>query len=551
MALTVLDTTPAAVASSGMPTAVELATNLAQSTPIRSSSISGVALPSVAALDKFSIAFGDNGSVVAPQGERLFTARPRSAPSKATSQTDVWRDSTKSRGQHAYIKLLTANASQAASYAQNRGAVGDGYAAKLTGEGSHVARMVSNDSASGYDSFLITSVSCSLSEKMQVTEVFGDNEVVYYFGRQPIMFNISGVIVDSRDNEWFTDWLGMYSAVMRGSQLAQRNQLLRLVLPNMILTGTISSTSWTQDSSSDVSIPFNFSFLAKRVEPLAVSESDKMAQNLIDFSKAEGFVTQQQITSLKSSLDSLTKAVKNPATTIAQLGSAMYSSAVTATTSLFQTPSAVQGAINSLKGIQSSVENFANNNSFSSWLSGKASLFSSGSAALNGLRMQLFSPIYGVLTSLTKLVKRTFGDITSIFKSLMSPVQNILRDITNISNQAIGLVNLVNGSIRGLGRMVQSEIGSTKQQFKLAMKSLGKAAGSIATSPITVLQSTQAMFKSGGFNANTGALPAFLMENKRASLSSATLVGGAKGPAYKVALLQGSPSYSASKGATL
>ena len=346
-----------------MPTAVDLATNLAQSTPISSSTVKGITLPSAAALDKFSLSFGDNGALLAPQGERLFTARPRSSPNKATSQSDVWRDSAKSRGQHAYIKLLTANASQAASYLQNRGAVGDGYASKLSGEGSHVAKMVSSDSSSGYDSFIITGISCSLSEKMQVTEVFGDNEVVYYFGRQPIMFNISGVVVDSRDNEWFTDWLSMYSAVMRGSQLAQRNQLLRLVLPNMILTGTISNTSWTQDSSSDVSIPFNFSFLAKRIEPLAVSDSDKMVQNLIDFSKAESFVSQQHSTSWKSSMASLVSAVQNPATTIAQLGSAMYSSAITTTKSMFETPSSVKGAIDSLRGIQNSVENFSNNNS--------------------------------------------------------------------------------------------------------------------------------------------------------------------------------------------
>lgn len=551
MANPVYDITPPPVSASGMPTAVEVATSLAISSPVTTSSVVGTPLPSFAKSNGSSLSFGDTGNIVAPNGERLFTARPRSSPGKSTSQDEVWRDSKKSRGQHAYIKLLTANANQASSYAQNRGAVGDGAASKLTGEGSPVARMVSSDAASGYDSFLLTSVSCSLSEKMQVTEVFGDNEVVYYFGRQPIMFNIAGVVVDSRDNEWFTDWLSMYSAVMRGTQLAQRNQLLRLVLPNMILTGTISSTSWSQDSSNDVSIPFNFSFLAKRVEPLAVAESDKMAQNLIDFSKAESFISQQQITSLKTSIASLTSAVQNPGTTIAQLGSAMYSSAVNASKSTFGTPSATKGAIDSLKGVQAGVQGFVNNNSFSSWLSGKAGLFSTNSAALNGLRMQLFSPIYGVLTSLTKLVRRTFGDVTSIFKSLMSPVQNVLRDITNISKQAIGLVNLVNRSIKGLGRTIKSDIRSTKQQFKLAMKSLGKATGAIATSPITVLQSTQAMFQSGSFNRSSSSLPAFLRANNKASLSSAALDGSGKGPNYKIALLQGSPAYTPSKGASL
>jgi hypothetical protein len=319
----------------------------------------------------------------------------------------------------------------------------------------------------------------------------------------------------------------------------------------MILTGTISSTSWTQDSSNDVSIPFSFSFLAKRIEPLAVVDSDKVAQNLIDFSKAVGFISQQQIGSLKSSLQALTSAVQNPGTTIANLGSAMYSSALAAAKSTFQVPSAVQGAIDSLKGIQTSVQNFATNNSFSNWLSGTAGLFNSNSAALNGLRMQMFSPIYGVLTSLTKLVQKTFGDITSIFKSLLSPVQNVLRDITNIANQATGLVKLVNSSIKGLGRMISSEIGSTKQQFSTAMKALGKAAGAVATAPVTVLQSTKAMFQSGGFGGSTSGTPAFLQENKKASLSSASVKGSGRGPDYKIALLHSTPTYSAKKGASL
>lgn len=546
----VFSTTPPAVSSSGIPTAVEVATELASTSPITSGSVQGIALPNLTPLSKDNVSFSDNGSIKAPNGERLFTARPRLAPSKATSQTDVWRDSKSSRGQHAFIKLLTSNSSQSTSYSQSRGALGDGYASKLTGGGSIVASMVASDTSSGYDSFLLTSVACSMSEKLQVTEVFGDNEVVYYFGRQPITFTIGGVLVDSRDNEWFTDWMSMYSSVLRGSQLAQRNQLLRLVLPNMVLTGTISSTSWTQDSSSDVSIPFYFTFLAKRVEPLSVSESDKVSQNLIDFSKAQDFISQQQISSLKSRIASLTGAIQDPSTTIAKLGSALYSSAVSATSGSFAVPSAISGAIDSLKNVGSQVSSFVSTNSFTSWLSAQASLFNTNSAALSGIRMQLFSPIYGVLTSLTKLVQKTFGDITSIFRSLTSPVQNILRDIKNIANQAIGLVNLVNSSIRGLGRTIRSEIGSTKKQFQSTMKSLGKAAGAIATSPVTVLQSTKSMFSSGGFGGSN-SIPAFLRDNKKASISSAVSSFARTGENYKIALLHGSAGYSATRSAKL
>lgn len=537
----VFSTTPPAVSSSGMPTAVEVATEIATATPITSGSVQGVALPRLASLNKDNIAFGDNGAIKAPNGERLFTARPRLSPNKATSQTDVWRDSRASRGQHAFIKLLTSNSSQSTSYATQRGALGGGYATKLTGDGSPVASMVSKDTASGYDSFILTSVSCNMSEKLQVTEVFGDNEVAYFFGRQPITFTIGGVLIDSRDNEWFTDWLSMYSAVLRGSQLAQRNQLLRLVLPNMVLTGTIASTSWSQDSSSDVSIPFYFTFLAKRVEPLSVAESDQLAQNLIDFSKAQDFISQQQIASLKSALSALTGAVKDPSTTVAKLGSALYSSSRSAS---------MAGVIDSVKGFKSQVDNFAATNPFTSWLSGQSSLFNTNSSALNGVRMQLFSPIYGVLTSLTKLVQKTFGDLTKIFTSLTSTVKNILRDIKNIANQAVGLVKLVNSNIKGLGRTIKSEISSTKKLFNSTMKSLGKAAGAIATSPITVLQSTKSMFSTGGLGGSA-KVPAFLKDNKKASMSSAVAAFSKIGANYKIALLQGSPGPSAKGGAKL
>ena len=485
------------------------------------------------------VGFNNDGTI--KQTERLLTARPRYAP-MATSQAQVYDRSVGSRGTHAYIKLLTSSA-QATAYTSSRGARG-AESPELTGPGSFAASMVSSDSASGYDSFLVTRVSCQMQEKLQVTEVFGDGEVAYYFGRQPLMFSIGGVLIDSPDNSWFTDWLKMYSGFLRGSQLAQNHELLRLVLPNMVLTGTISATSWDQESSNDVGIQFSFQFLAKRVEPTApVPQSVAYGElgNLIDFGKAASFVSQEKINSLKSQVASLTSIVKDPKSTTAQIGAALSGLG-----------SGVGGSLGfqntTLTGAAAAVKNWVGDNDFSKGLASAASLFKTVSANLNGIRTQLFSPIYGVLTSLTRLVRNTSGNVNTIFNSLFTPVRNILRDITNISNQAVALVNLVNNSIRGVGRNINRQIGTSKEEFDRAMKAVGRAGGAIATSPMTALQSVQLMFRSGSLSAGS----AFLSENRRASLSGgASLAGGGGRPDYKIAILRGSPSYQAAAGGQL
>ena len=134
-----------------------------------------------------------------------------------------------------------------------------------------------------------------------------------------------------------------------------------------------------------------------------------------------------------------------------------------------------------------------------------------------------------------------------MFNSIFSPVKNILRDITNISNQATSLVNLVNRSIRGVGRNLNYQLSSTKKQYNDAMKAVGKARGSIASSPQTVLQSLQGMMSGGAIPSNA----AFLQANPKASLSSASISRGSRRADYKLAILSGSTPYSVSGAASL
>lgn len=507
------------------------------------------------------------GALLNPNGqsaaqERLYLSRPRSA--------GVSTDSTSSlRGSHAYIKLLTTSGNYrnyvagATSTTVSTQGAGNGadpsttnstqYSTgsrkisypELVGSGGDVTAMsdVSGNNTHGYDKFLLTSVSTSMTEKTQIVEVFGDNEVVYYFGRQPMIFNISGVLVDSPDNNWFVNWLKLYSDFLRGSKLAENYELLSLVLPNMIITGSITGFSWNQDAARDVDIPFSFQFIAKTVEPISAENIYIPSTNnlsYVDFSQVASFTGQAQINTLKNQASQLTGIISNPTSSIAMKASA-FSNLGQTTGGAFGSMLANAGG--TISGFQGTVNSW--NTSQSQFFAGvkSSSMFQSVTSSLTGIRMNLFSPIYGVLASLTKLVMNTTNSVASLLSSVISPVRSIINDITNIANQATSLVNLVNSSISGLGRYVTGSLKGLSGDFDTAIKSLGKATGAIGAAPLTAAQSVIGLFASSTMVASAP----FLSTSSKVVFARPVLPAGSASPPTKASLLISVTPYTPAK----
>lgn len=465
--------------------------------------------------------------------ERLFLARPRSADKKEAGSDG--------RGQWAYIKLLTNPTLQTAYNVKDlsKRSISDSNPYELM---SYAATMAAKGTSYGYDKFLLTGVSGSFSEKLQVTEVFGDGEVCYYFGRQPMMIGFSGILIDSPDNTWFTDWMRMYSEFLRGSQLARNFELLKIVLPNMIVTGSITGMSWQQGSDRDTDIPFSFQFMATKIEPVPIVSPEMVYNNgaqKIQFEKAASFFSQSSINSLKSNYDAFEaiKIIQDPTSSLAQKSKAMAS---------------VGG------GLSGAAKAITTGSSFFDSLTSKAKagtldtlgspMFQGISSTLNGIRSSLFSPIYGVLSSLTKLISVVSKGTISIFSSLITPVRNVLRDITNISNQAISVVNAVNNAIRGVGRYITSQLKGLDKDYNTALKTVGKASGVIASAPITIAQSASHMFSNGSLSYNA----AFLQSKSKGSLSQSSSLGVIHGTSLnRVAILKSGTPYTPAAAAVL
>lgn len=300
-----------------------------------------------------------------------------------------------------------------------------------------------------YSKFMLTDVSVSHQEKIQVNSVFGDNEVVYYFGRNPPTVQISGIVFDSLGAQWFTNMLGLYQIALRGTELAKSFELLELILPNMKILGSISSLTHQQSSTNDAMINFSMQIIPKMITPLPIlSTSSTLSNisNLLSFSVGKsGF------------------------------GGSGFEMSIG----------------NAVKGVISS--------------SGFTSTYDTFLSELNSFRNNIVSPVYGMISIITKTVQSTSGDITSLLSSFSDPVNRILGDITSIATQAISLANLIEQSVNNI-TLIPKHV---ETNLRNTLHSLRNSAGVISRLPESVSEiikrnATMGTVKRGSAILNTG-----------------------------------------------
>lgn len=398
------------------------------------------------------------------QPERLYSVRPRS---------DILgqRGSTLDRGFRSRLKLKTVDPKRSKEIHTQK----DTFSSITSG--SQIMDSLLSDY--GWTDFMLQNVRVSYSEKVQITQTFGDTDVVYYFGKAPVIYDISGMLFDDIDNQWFTSFLETYTQVLRGTQLAQNYELVTLELPNMIITGSISSCGYQQDATRDTDIPFNISIIAKTVTMIPVNPTKfyiDSANNKLDMTKSQaltGVPTQKTI-----------NLIKNGQAAPKQAGVGL-------------------GGITGAGG--------------------------SGNTTLDSFRSSLFSPVYGILASVTRVIKDTTGQVSSIISSFTNPVKTILRDIQGISSQAIAVAKLVENSVNqiiSIPNSVLTEINTTLSVLK-------NTKGVISRVPENISQSIARLVQSGNLKG------------------TAAFLSGSRGNSSKAALLSSGKPYTPQRGARL
>lgn len=401
--------------------------------------------------------------------ERLYMVNPRSAETEfAASGLQVY---STERGRIASIRLLSNDTEISKS-------VRTGRDVDLTEEMNDLLH-----SSTGYQKFFLTDVNITYNEKMQVYTTFGDSETVYYFGRQPVTVSLSGLLFDSIYADWFTKFLALYNTTFRGTQLARMFELVEIVLPNMTMKGSIFALQHNQNSMSDTNIPFSMQFLAKEIIPTAMPNLSNMNQSYISGELIDWSVGKEGFGGKDFTLST-------------GIGGGIVETA--------------SSAINSVSSVYDSVMGAAD----------------SFGKTLNSFRTSIFSPIYGIISSITKIIKTTSGDITSIITSFTNPLNRILRDITNISSQAVAIANLIEFNFNRIISIPDRVVINARN----TLASLKNSAGVISRVPESLSDVLKRHYRSG-----------------RIKRGAAILSSGKGGSKSKAAVLSSGAPYSPSQ----
>lgn len=121
----------------------------------------------------------------------------------------------------------------------------------------------------GYIDFLLTDAHESYEEKVQVVDVLSDNYVAYFFGQKPPIFQYSGVLYNTRQDDWRSAFTIIYNQITRGTQLARRQVMVTLSYDDMAVTGAMVNMNQTlssQGTLQQTAAGFNFSLLVQRID---------------------------------------------------------------------------------------------------------------------------------------------------------------------------------------------------------------------------------------------------------------------------------------------
>jgi hypothetical protein len=111
-----------------------------------------------------------------------------------------------------------------------------------------------------YADYILQAISEQRTEKQQIIETFGD-PFVYFFGERPRIVEVRGLLINTEDFNWKSQFWKNYDEFLRGTKLVQRNARAYLSWDTTIIEGYILQASASEAAEMPYSVPFTFSML--------------------------------------------------------------------------------------------------------------------------------------------------------------------------------------------------------------------------------------------------------------------------------------------------
>lgn len=119
-------------------------------------------------------------------------------------------------------------------------------------------------SGTGFMDFLLTGAQETLQEKAQIVETLSDHYVAFYSGQTSPVFQYSGVLLNTYQDDQRVWLMRLYSEVLRGTKLANRNLIAKLRYDSFIVAGYLESLVTGIAGDAVDSSSFSFSMRVKR-----------------------------------------------------------------------------------------------------------------------------------------------------------------------------------------------------------------------------------------------------------------------------------------------
>lgn len=109
-----------------------------------------------------------------------------------------------------------------------------------------------------YSNFIIQDIQEARAEKQQIVETFGE-DYVFFFGERPRFLNVSGVLLNTADFNWKSEFWENYERYLRGTRLVENNARMYLYFDDVVVEGYLVNAATTQSANSPYHLPFQFS----------------------------------------------------------------------------------------------------------------------------------------------------------------------------------------------------------------------------------------------------------------------------------------------------
>ena len=119
-----------------------------------------------------------------------------------------------------------------------------------------------------YSNFIIESIEDVRQEKTQIMETFGE-PYVFFFGERPRMLNVSGILFNTFDFNWRSEFWDNYDKRLRGTKLVEQNARMYLHWDTMVVEGYTLNAQASETADMPYSVRFTFSLFVTNYADLS------------------------------------------------------------------------------------------------------------------------------------------------------------------------------------------------------------------------------------------------------------------------------------------